>query len=154
MTNESAGEPVLKIQNLWFKFHGSKEYVLKGINLTFKKGEFVLLIGPSGCGKTTLINTINGIIPHVIEGLRKGNVYLLGKDVKDMKLAEVSTHVATVFQDPETQFFTLSVIDEVVFGPENLKLPYDEIERRLEFAVKATGIEDLLEKDVMSLSGG
>ncbi len=154
MTNESAGEPVLKIQNLWFKFHGSKEYVLKGINLAFKKGEFVLLIGPSGCGKTTLINTINGIIPHVIEGLRKGNVYLLGKDVKDMKLAEVSTHVATVFQDPETQFFTLSVIDEVVFGPENLKLPYDEIERRLEFAVKATGIEDLLEKDVMSLSGG
>ncbi len=145
---------LLEIRDLWFKFHGSKEYVLKNINLSFHEGEFVLLIGPSGCGKTTLINTINGIIPHVIQGLRKGSVKIKGKDVRNMKLAEVSTHVATVFQDPETQFFTLSVIDEVVFGPENLRLPRDEIEKRFEFAVKATGIEDLLDKDVMSLSGG
>ncbi len=154
MENKSDSEPLLEIKDLWFRFHGSKEYVLKNINLTFQRGEFVLLIGPSGCGKTTLINTINGIIPHVIQGLRKGSVKILGKDVRNMKLAEVSTHVATVFQDPETQFFTLSVIDEVVFGPENLKLPLDEIERRFKFAVKATGIEDLLDKDVMSLSGG
>jgi len=145
---------ILKIEDLWFRFEGSKEYVLKGINLTFNRGEFVLMIGPSGCGKTTLINTINGIIPHVIQGFRKGKVYVAGKEVGEAKLAEISTHVATVFQDPETQFFTLSVIDEIVFGPENLKLPSDEIEKRLDFAVKATGIEDLLEKDLMSLSGG
>lgn len=154
MNNAHEEKILLEIKDLWFKFHGSKNYVLKDINLRFHKGEFILLIGPSGCGKTTLINTINGIIPHVIQGLRKGSVKIYGKDVKDMKLAEVSTHVATVFQDPETQFFTLSVIDEVVFGPENLKLPIDEIERRFQFAVKATGIEDLLDKDVMSLSGG
>ncbi len=153
---------VLKIENLWFKFQGSKEYVLKNINLTFRRGEFVLLIGPSGCGKTTLINTINGIIPHVIQGIKKGKVYIPHKqneeanlaEVSELKLPEISKHVATVFQDPETQFFTLSVIDEIVFGPENLKLPPEEIERRLKFAIKATGIEDLLEKDLMSLSGG
>jgi len=154
MNRDHGDKALLEIKDLWFKFHGSKDYVLKDINLSFHKGEFILLIGPSGCGKTTLINTINGIIPHVIQGLRKGSVKIYGKDVRNMKLAEVSTHVATVFQDPETQFFTLSVIDEVVFGPENLKLPMDEIERRFEFAVKATGIEDLLDKDVMSLSGG
>jgi len=148
------GDLILEIEDLWFKFHGSKEYVLKGVNLTFRRGEFVLLMGPSGCGKTTLINTINGIIPHVIEGLKKGRVYVLGKEVSEMKLVDVSKHVATVFQDPETQFFTLSVIDEIVFGPENLRLPHEEIEKRLEFAVKATGVEDLLEKDIMSLSGG
>ncbi|MHA1617481.1 MAG: ABC transporter ATP-binding protein [Candidatus Njordarchaeales archaeon] len=147
-------EVVLEIEDLSFRYHGSKEYVLKNINLEFRRGEFVLLIGPSGCGKTTLINTINGIIPHVIQGLRKGHVRILGKEVKDLSLAEISTHVATVFQDPETQFFTLSVLDEVVFGPENLRLPREEIAKRLEFAVKATGIEDLLEKDLMSLSGG
>ncbi|MHA1608860.1 MAG: ABC transporter ATP-binding protein [Candidatus Njordarchaeales archaeon] len=148
------GETVLEIENLSFRYHGSKEYVLKNINLKFRRGEFVLLIGPSGCGKTTLINTINGIIPHVIQGLRKGSVRILGEDVKNLSLAEIATHVATVFQDPETQFFTLSVLDEVVFGPENLRLPREEIARRLEFAVKATGIEDLLDKDLMSLSGG
>jgi len=154
MNIQASSDPVLKIENLSFKFQGSKEYVLKNINLVFNKGEFVLLIGPSGCGKTTLINTINGIIPHVIEGIRKGHVYIQGKDTKEMKLAEISTHVATVFQDPETQFFTLSVVDEIVFGPENFKLPADEIEKRLEFAVEATGVEELLEKDIMSLSGG
>ncbi|MCD6490944.1 MAG: ABC transporter ATP-binding protein [Candidatus Korarchaeota archaeon] len=147
-------KPVLKIENLSFKFHGSKENVLKNINLELYPREFVLLIGPSGCGKTTLINTINGIIPHIIQGVKKGKVYVNGVDVDKVELKEISTLVGTVFQDPETQFFTLSVIDEVVFGPENLMLPVDEIEKRFKFAVKATGIEDLLDKDIMSLSGG
>ena len=121
------GETVLEIENLSFRYHGSKEYVLKNINLKFRRGEFVLLIGPSGCGKTTLINTINGIIPHVIQGLRKGSVRILGEDVKNLSLAEIATHVATVFQDPETQLFAMTVEEDVAFGPENLGLPRKEI---------------------------
>ena len=147
-------KPLLTIRDLYFKFYRGTDFVLKGINLTFNSKEFVLLIGPSGCGKTTLINTINGLIPHTIRGIRKGEVLIEGVDVKDMELREVSTKVGTVFQDPETQFFTLTVLDELAFGPENLKMPVEEIEKRIDFAVKATGIENLLEKDISSLSGG
>ncbi|MGQ4892076.1 MAG: ABC transporter ATP-binding protein [Candidatus Njordarchaeia archaeon] len=149
-----ANAPMLKIENLSFKYTRSKEYVLKNINLELKAGEFVLLIGPSGCGKTTLINSINGLIPHVIRGVRKGKVYVDGVEVGDVDLKDLSTKVGTVFQDPETQFFTLTVLDELAFGPENIKLPPEEIEKRIDLAVKATGIENLLKKDIMSLSGG
>ncbi len=145
---------LLKIDNLSFKYYKGRDYVLKNINFELDEGEFVLLIGPSGCGKSTLINTINGLIPHVIRGIRKGKVYVDGVDVAEVDLKDVSMMVGTVFQDPETQFFTLTVLDELAFGPENLKLPVEEIEKRIDFAVKATGIEHLLEKDLMSLSGG
>ena len=149
-----SNQTLLKIEDLSFKYFKGEDYTLKNINLELREGEFVLLIGPSGCGKSTLINTINGLIPHVIRGIRKGKVLINGVDVRDMELKDVSTMVGTVFQDPETQFFTLTVLEELAFGHENLKLPVEEIEKRIEFAVKATGIEDLLKKDLMSLSGG
>jgi energy-coupling factor transport system ATP-binding protein len=144
----------VKIDNLSFKYSTTSDYVLKDVNLEFKEGEFVLMIGPSGCGKTTLVNCINGIIPHIIGGIKEGKVYVKGQDVDKLELKDVSQLVGTVFQNPETQFFTLSVLDEIVFGPENLKLPKEEIGRRLEKVVKAVGIEELLDKDTMSLSGG
>jgi len=149
-----SGETTVSIENLSFKYPGAKDYVLKDINLEFKRGEFILLIGPSGCGKTTLINCINGLIPHIITGVKEGTVKVLGKDIDELELKDISQMVGTVFQDPETQFFSLSVYDEIVFGPENLKIPRDEILRRLEKVVKYVGIEDLLDKDTMSLSGG
>ncbi len=154
MSEEKNQQPLLKIENLSFKYFKGEDLVLKNINLELHEGEFVLLIGPSGCGKSTLINTINGLIPHVIRGIRKGKVLLEGKDVRDLELKDISTIVGTVFQDPETQFFTLTVLEELAFGPENLRLPVEEIEKRIDFAVKATGIQDLLKKDLMSLSGG
>jgi len=150
----STNAPLLKIENLSFKYFKGRDYVLKNINLELHEGEFILLMGPSGCGKTTLINTINGLIPHVIRGIRKGKVYIEGEEVGEKDLKDISTKVGTVFQDPETQFFTLTVLDELAFGPENIKLPPEEIEKRIDLAVKATGISHLLKKDLMSLSGG
>ena len=150
----STNAPLLKIENLSFKYFKGRDYVLKNINLELHEGEFILLMGPSGCGKTTLVNTINGLIPHVIRGIRKGKVYIEGEEVGEKDLKDISTKVGTVFQDPETQFFTLTVLDELAFGPENIKLPPEEIEKRIDLAVKATGISHLLKKDLMSLSGG
>ncbi|MGQ4832319.1 MAG: ABC transporter ATP-binding protein [Candidatus Asgardarchaeia archaeon] len=150
--NES--EYAIEINNVSFRYPRSKEYVLKNINLKVKKGEFLLLMGPSGCGKTTLVNTINGIIPHVIEGVREGQVLVLGKEVKEVPLKNISQNVGTVFQNPETQFFTMTVEEELAFGPENLNVPPEEIKERIREAVEYVEIEDLLDKDIMSLSGG
>jgi len=146
------------VEDLSFRYEIAKEYTLKDINFRAKLGEFVLLIGPSGCGKTTFINTINGIIPHVLKGILKGDVVVSDGEreylVKETQIKTLATIVGTVFQDPETQFFTLSVLSELAFGPENLMLPPEEIRRRIEFAVEATGIKHLLQKSVFDLSGG
>jgi len=144
----------IEIKNLNFKYSKDQDYVLKDINLTIKEKEFVLLMGPSGCGKSTLINMINGVVPHIIEGFREGSVRVKGKDVADEELRNLSQMVGTVFQNPETQFFTLSVLNEIAFGPENLCLPREEIDRRIKEVVKTVDIEDLIKKDIMSLSGG
>jgi len=144
----------IEIENLNFKYSKDQDYVLKDINLTIKEKEFVLLMGPSGCGKSTLINMINGVVPHIIEGFREGSVRVKGKDVADEELRNLSQMVGTVFQNPETQFFTLSVLNEIAFGPENLCLPREEIDRRIKDVVKTVDIEDLIKKDIMSLSGG
>lgn len=151
-------DDLLVIEDLWFRYATTKNWILKDINFRAKAGEFILLIGPSGCGKTTLISTINGVIPHVLKGVLKGEVFLNidGEKivVKDTPMKIIATKVNTVFQDPETQFFTLSVLSELAFGPENLMLPRKEIKKRIDFAVEATGIYDLLEKSVLDLSGG
>ncbi len=146
---------VVEVEDLWFRYKMSDERILKGINLELEKGEFLLIVGPSGCGKSTLINSINGIIPHVIKGEQKGSVRVLGHEVRETPLRELSKHVGTVFQNPETQFFMLRVLDELVFGPENLLVPPEEIEKRLE-RVKSVipGLEEILMKETLSLSGG
>ncbi|MCR8455740.1 MAG: energy-coupling factor transporter ATPase [Candidatus Korarchaeota archaeon] len=146
------------VEDLWFRYEIAKDFTLRDIDFVAKPGEFILLIGPSGCGKTTLINTINGIIPHVLKGILKGEVIVSDGEkeyvVKETPMKTLSTVVGTVFQDPETQFFTLSVLTELAFGPENLMLSHDEIIRRINFAAKATGIENLTHKNVFDLSGG
>jgi len=146
------------VEDLSFRYEIAKEYTLRDINFRAMPGEFILLIGPSGCGKTTFINTINGIIPHVLKGILRGDVVVSDGEneyvVRETPIKTLATVVGTVFQDPETQFFTLSVLTELAFGPENLMLPPKEIKRRIDFAVKATGIEHLLQKSVFDLSGG
>ena len=147
-------EDIIVVEDLWFRYETAKEYTLKGINFRARPGEFILLIGPSGCGKTTFINTINGIIPHAIRGILKGNVIVDGNVVRETPMKTLSTIVGTVFQDPETQFFTLSVLSELAFGPENLCLDPEDIDKRIKYAVDATGISHLLHKSVFDLSGG
>ncbi len=146
---------VIEVKDLRFRYRNSEDRILKGIDLNVEKGEFLLLVGPSGCGKTTLINSINGIIPHVIKGVQKGTVRVLDMEIPKTPLREISKHVGTVFQNPETQFFMLRVIDELVFGPENLKVPPEEIERRLERVTEVIpGLKEILYKETLSLSGG
>lgn len=147
-------DDIVVVEDLYFRYELAKEPTLRGIDFRAKPGEFILLIGPSGCGKTTFINTINGIIPHVLLGVLKGEVIVDGNIVRETPIRHLSTIVGTVFQDPESQFFTLSVLSELAFGPENLCLPQEEIEKRIRYAVESTGIRHLLGKSVFDLSGG
>ncbi|MDP2766300.1 MAG: energy-coupling factor transporter ATPase, partial [Candidatus Methanoperedens sp.] len=145
---------MIKIEDLWFSYFGSKEPVLKGIDLEIKKGEFILLTGPTGCGKSTLLKCLNGIIPHESSGEMRGRVHIHGIETKNSSMKELSQHVSLVFQSPDDQIFSTDVEDEVAFGPENLCLTKDEIEKRIEHSLKIVGMLEHRHSATNALSGG
>jgi energy-coupling factor transport system ATP-binding protein len=131
-----------------------KQRVLDDVTLQVKDGEFVLVTGPSGCGKSTLARCLNGHIPHSTACTFSGRVEVDGQVTADCTVAEMATRAGLVFQIPSTQLFNLNVDDEVAFGPRNLGLSEDEVERRVAWALAATGIPHLRGCNIQELSGG
>jgi len=145
---------IIEFKNFWWKYESSTDWVLRDVNLNVEKGEFLAITGPSGSGKTTLCQCLNGMIPHSHPGVVKGEVYVSGIRVRGATVPQLCDHVGMMFQDPESQFIGMSVEEEVVFGPENLNLPREEIDRRLKWALRVVGMEGMLSKAPYELSGG
>jgi energy-coupling factor transport system ATP-binding protein len=145
---------ILKVENLSFTYRRGTIPALKGVNLSIRAGEFVGITGPAGAGKTTLLSCINGVIPHYYVGDLHGKVIVDGLDVAASKFRELASHVGTVFEDPDFQMVSISVEEEVAFGPENLGLPSREIEVRVQDALQKTRIPNLRERAISTLSGG
>lgn len=95
-----------------------------------------------------------GRIPHVIEGRMSGNVCVGGTDTRELDLSDIAVKVSLVQQDPEGQLCTLTVRDEVAFGPENLDLPVEEVLRRVDGALAAVDCRHLMDRGIFQLSGG
>lgn len=127
--------------------------ILRAIDLEISPGEFVLLVGRSGSGTSTLGLCLNGIIPFV-QGWTEGSLSVAGINVADSRVAELATHVGVIFQDVDGQLTNLYARDEVMFGPENLRLPPAEVERRAWGALGFVGAADCAERFVFELSGG
>ena len=145
---------LIEAKNLTFTYAGREKPSIGDINLSIDRGEFVILTGPSGCGKTTLCRCFNGLIPHFYNGELKGEVIVAGLKVDEHPTYELACHVGMVFQNPENQLFALSVEKDVAFGLENLGLPREEIRKRVDWAMKMTGIYELRERAPYELSGG
>ena len=96
---------MISFQNFSFRYEESKDFTLRGIDMTVQTGEFILLTGRSGCGKTTLIRSLNGLIPHFYPGEIQGDLVMDGHSLLEMKPAQLAGQVGTVFQDPRSQFF-------------------------------------------------
>ncbi|HWR40456.1 MAG TPA: ABC transporter ATP-binding protein [Patescibacteria group bacterium] len=145
---------MIQIQNFNFWYPGRGEATLREVNLTVKPGEMLLLTGPTGCGKSTLLKCLNGIIPHLSGGRSMGLVLVAGMDTRSQTMAQLSARVGLVQQCPDDQIFSTIIQDEVVFGPENLCLPRQEIEKRLEWALAAVDLSGFQRRSTTALSGG
>ena len=142
----------IRLKEVSFKYDGAKENVLENINLTVEYGETVLLSGVSGEGKSTLLSIINGVIPFVNSGEFSGSVEIDGKDVTKLKISERSKLIGTVLQNADEQIIYDLVNEEIAFGCENLNIPSEEIDRRIERFTTLMQIEK--NAKTKTLSGG
>lgn len=126
-------------------------HALKNINMEIYKGQKVAIMGPNGAGKSTLFSHFNGLTEPT-----SGHVEIDGKAIKYDKdtLLEVRQKVGIVFQDPNDQLFAPTVKEDVAFGPMNLGLDYEEVERRVDEALTMVGMEQYMDKTPHHLSGG
>lgn len=125
---------------------------LDGVSMKIEDGEFIGIIGHTGSGKSTLITHLNAL-----EKAAPGMVLVNGEDLaaKDTDLAKVRRTVGLVFQYPEYQLFEETVAKDIAFGPRNLKLSEEEIERRVKNAMQQVGLpEEYAERSPFELSGG
>ena len=145
---------IVKLENLSFRYARGTVPALSDINLSVQAGEFVGITGPAGAGKTTLLSCINGVIPHYYSGELHGRVVVDGLEVGSSTFRDLASHIGSVFEDPDFQMVSITVEEEIAFGPENLGIPREEIERRIQEALRKTGISDLRERAISTLSGG
>lgn len=130
---------------------GEKQ-ALKGVSFCVQKGKILGIIGATGSGKSTLVQHINGLLQP-----SSGKILLNGEDIwaDKKKIRQVRFKVGLVFQNPEHQLFDSSVKSDISYGPRNMELSEEEIEKRVEFAARLCKVsEDLLEKSPFELSGG
>ena len=123
---------------------------LKDINLTINPGEFVAITGANGSGKSTLAKHMNGIMLPT-----QGDVFVFGKNTKEeQNNLFIKKSVGMVFQNPDNQFVTSVVEEDVAFALENLEIPFDEMHERVQMALECAGMYEYRDASIESLSGG
>ncbi len=147
-------DPILSLDNVSYMYPRSVEPVLRDVSLQVQRGEFLGLIGPTGAGKTTLCLTLNGIVPQFYGGRFFGRATVAGLDTVEHPVNELAQHVGCVFQDPETQLISTSVENEIAFALENLRVPREEILRRVPRMLDAVRLSGTERKHPHELSGG
>ena len=130
------------------------ERALNKLNLEIAEGSVVGVIGKAGAGKSTFVKSLNGLCPQVDIGYQDGDLFIDGANVRDREVYEMANKVGIVLQNPELQIFSLTVYDDIAFGPSNLGVKREEIIRRVENVVDAIELRPLIHRSPNNLSGG
>ena len=146
---------IIHIENLTFEYLMSEEdetpvRALNGISLDIEEGSFTAVLGRNGSGKSTLSKQLNALLTPL-----EGDVIVCGMNTRQEEfLWEIRKNAGMVFQNPDNQLISAVVEDDVAFGPENLGIAPEEIRRRIDDAMRRTGISHLRKKSPHMLSGG
>lgn len=139
---------MIKLENISFSYDKKKEFI-KDLSLEFKSGEITTILGPNGSGKSTLLHMMSTYLKP-----KSGKIYLGDKDLSKLKQKEIAKYISCVYQENESPD-DITVRDLVSFGRSIYKnVKKEENEKMIDFALKATGIEDIQDKRVVNLSGG
>ena len=148
-------KPILRVDDLTHTYSAGTPFqrnAVEHMNLTVMPGEFVGIIGHTGSGKSTLIQHLNGLLKPT-----DGHIYLDGVDIwaKPKEIRKVRFQVGLVFQYPEYQLFEETIYKDIAYGPKNMGLSPEEVDKRVREAAAFVGIgEELLDKSPFDLSGG
>ena len=143
---------MIQTKDLCFEYQGEEQntQVLKQMNLSIRKGEFIAVLGHNGSGKSTLAKHFNSILIPT-----SGTVYVEGIDTSQEELVfDVRQRVGMVFQNPDNQIVATLVEEDVAFAPENLGVPPEEIRSRVDYSLKAVGMYEYRNRAPHQLSGG
>jgi len=142
--------PIIRIENVSFRYEEDGQEVLRDISLSFGQGEFVAVLGHNGSGKSTLAKLINAIYTPT-----EGRVSVLGMDTKDEKhLWDIRQHAGMIFQNPDNQIVATMVREDVAFGLENMGVPHDEMVVRVDEALESVRMKAFEDAAPHMLSGG
>lgn len=146
---------ILEVKNLTHTYSGNSPFMndaVSDVSFAVEKGEIIGIIGHTGSGKSTLVQHLNGLLKPT-----EGEILFENKDIwsNPKEIRKIRSKVGLVFQYPEYQLFEDTIYKDIAFGPRNMGLDADEIDRRVRRAAADVGLDDeLLEKSPFDLSGG
>jgi energy-coupling factor transport system ATP-binding protein len=150
LIKETDMNPIIKIENVSFKYNQEDKLALDSVSLDIEKGEFVAILGHNGSGKSTLAKLINSLLLPT-----KGDITVKDMNTRDDdKLWEIRQTAGMVFQNPDNQLVATIVEEDVAFGPENQGVEPDMIRKLVDDSLKAVDMYEYRKRPPHLLSGG
>ncbi len=140
-------DPLIQIDQLNYSYPDGK-IALQDISLNVNRGEKVSVVGANGAGKSTLLMHLNGVLNG------QGSIRVDGLECIKPNMGRIRAKVGVVFQNPDDQLFSISVYDDIAYGPRYQGLSREEIEQRVQNALKAVQMESFGDRNPYRLSGG
>ncbi len=146
--------PILEIKDVSYIYEGETYPVWENLSYSFEKGKIHAISGPSGCGKSSILYFLDGLIPHMYEGELRGKLYFKGEDITEQLPRYRCEYLGFVMQNPESQFCTFTVEEELAFGMENLGLSVEKMKIRIKQVLDYVGMSEYEHVELAKLSGG
>lgn len=146
--------PCIELNHVTFTYAEETQPVLNNLSLSLYENCINVILGDSGCGKSTLLSLLSGLIPEFYEGTVQGTMEYHGINLLELPLAQRSRYFGFLFQNPESQFCTFTVEDELAFSLENLGVPPQQMDKTIHHALQLVGMADACSKRLDQLSGG
>src|SRR5690625_1695724 len=143
---------VINIKDLSFRYPDTESYALNNLSISIDEGDFVVICGPTGCGKSTLLRLLKKeIAPH---GHLTGEISYFNKPIDKWDERKLIEDIGFIFQDPDNQIVLDNVLQEMVFGLENLGHSNVDMRKRIAELAHTFGYEHFLHEKPSELSGG